>query len=172
MYKTTKSQHLKLKRENKWDHHWHHYTTAKSNSLQISTSGMPVVETSVKLQLDPMQWRSETKCRPGPNIKVSPFPPHKFDKNFKRKKIIFRAYLNIYGLLKHLEDHNQTLTNWNGSCFSLSIILLSFCLSPPFLIITFPVFACFTYAYMDPTHFVKCSSLLVFSLWQDHRLFF
>jgi len=34
---------------------------------------------------------------------------------------MFRAYLNT-GLIKHLEDQNETLTNWNGSCFSLSIM--------------------------------------------------
>jgi len=39
------------------------------------------------------QWRSEAKCRPGPTIKVLPFPPLKFaDKNFKWK-FMFRAYL-------------------------------------------------------------------------------
>jgi len=40
------------------------------------------------------QWRSEAKCRPGPTIKVPPFPPLKFDyKNLKRENIMFRAYI-------------------------------------------------------------------------------
>jgi len=40
-----------------------------------------------------MQCRSEAKCRPGPTTKVPPFPPLKSAyKNFKLKKIVFRAY--------------------------------------------------------------------------------
>ena len=59
----------------------------------------------------------------------------------------------------------KKLTNWNGSCFSLSTVSLAFfLLFATFLIITFLFFALFTYSYMDPIYFVKCSSLLVFSL--------
>jgi len=71
------------------------------------------------------------------------------------------------GITNHLVDHNQTLTNWNGSCFSLAIMSLVFLLLvPTFLkgVNTLPIFAFFAYAYMGPTCFVKCSSLLVFSL--------
>jgi len=58
------------------------------------------------------QWRSEAKCLPGPTIKVPRFPPVvKFDKNLKLKKILIRTFLKKQGLLKHLEDHAQTLTN-------------------------------------------------------------
>jgi len=104
------------------------------------------------------QWRSEAKCRPGPTIIVSPYPSLKFAyKNLKWKKIMLRAYLKIEGLINHFEDHNETLTNWYGSCFLLSILSLTFSLLvATFLIITFPTFfAFFAYAYMDPTCFVK-----------------
>jgi len=41
-------------------------------------------------------WRSKAKYRPGPTIKVPPFQPLKFAyKNFKWKKIMFRAYSKI-----------------------------------------------------------------------------
>jgi len=54
------------------------------------------------------QWRSEAKCRPGPTIKLPPFPPLKFAfKNFIWK-FMFRANLNISGLIKHLQNRNQT----------------------------------------------------------------
>jgi len=44
------------------------------------------------------QWRSKAESRPGPTIKVPPFPPLKFAfKNFKWK-FMFRADLKIYGL--------------------------------------------------------------------------
>jgi len=49
-----------------------------------------------------IQWRSKAKCRPGPTIKVPPFSPLKFPyKNFEWK-FIFRANLEMYGLIKHL----------------------------------------------------------------------
>ena len=47
MYKTTHSQHLKLKWWDKWVCHWNYCTIANSNSLQISISGMPLVEASI-----------------------------------------------------------------------------------------------------------------------------
>jgi len=57
------------------------------------------------------QWRSKAKCRPGPTIKVPPFPPLKFAyKNFKWK-FMFRANSKIAGLIKHLQNRNQTLKN-------------------------------------------------------------
>jgi len=58
------------------------------------------------------QWRSEAKCRSG-SPKSAPFPFFKFAyNNTKWKKIIFRAYLKIWGIIKHFEDHNQTLRNF------------------------------------------------------------
>ena len=73
------------------------------------------------------QWRRTAKCRPWPTTKLSPFPSLKFAcKNLKWKKTMFRAYLKIKGLINHREKHNQTLTNWKGSCFSLSIMSLAF----------------------------------------------
>jgi len=88
------------------------------------------------------QWRSEAKHHPGPTTKVSSFTPLKFPyKNLKWRKIIFRAYLKTSGLIKHFEDHNQTLTNWNGSCFTLSIVSLTFfCLSRPSSSLLFLIF--------------------------------
>jgi len=72
-----------------------------------------------------IQWCSKVKCRPGPTIKVAPFPPLKFAyKNFKWK-FMFRVNSKI-GLIKHLQNRNQTLTNWNMSCFWLSIMILAF----------------------------------------------
>jgi len=42
---------------------------------------------------------------------VPPFPPLKFAyKNFKWK-FMFRANSKIEGLIKHLQNRNQTLTN-------------------------------------------------------------
>jgi len=42
------------------------------------------------------QWRSDAKGRPGPTIKVPPFPPLKSAyKILKCKKIMFRGYIRI-----------------------------------------------------------------------------
>ena len=58
--------------------------------------------------------------------KVPLFPRLKFDyKNLKWKNIMFRTFLMIWGLIKHLENHNQTHTTWNRSCSSLSIMSLA-----------------------------------------------
>jgi len=35
------------------------------------------------------QWRSEAKCRPGPTIKVPPFPPLKFSYKIKNERSCF-----------------------------------------------------------------------------------
>ena len=49
-------------------------------------------------------------------------------------------------IMKHLEHHNQTLTNWNGSCFSLSIMSLAFSAYPWFGLL------CITYSLPHSTH--------------------
>jgi len=67
---------------------WRHFTT----KAHVSTVGTLLFYS---------QWRREGKCRPGPNIKLPPFPALKFDKNLKWKKIMFRAYSKMWGLLKH-----------------------------------------------------------------------
>jgi len=57
-----------------------------------------------------IQWRSEVP--PGADHKSAALSTPKFAyKNLKSKKIIFRAYLKIQGLIKHLQNHNHTLTN-------------------------------------------------------------
>ena len=43
MFKTTVSQDLKLKMEDKWVRHWNYFTTANSQLIQIPISGMPVI---------------------------------------------------------------------------------------------------------------------------------
>jgi len=43
MCKIKDSQDLKSKKEGRWVLHWNFYTTANSNSSQISISGMPLV---------------------------------------------------------------------------------------------------------------------------------
>ena len=68
------------------------------------------------------------------------------------------SFLKIWGLIKHFQNRNQTLTLIvdYDSCF--------FCLSPPFSALIFLFFAFFASAYTNPTCFVKLSSLLLLNL--------
>jgi len=52
---------------------------------------------------------------------------------FKMKEDHVSCLFKDIRINKAFEERNQSLTNWNGSCFSLSIMSLTFfCLSPPF----------------------------------------
>jgi len=80
------------------------------------------------------QWRSEAKCRPGPSIKVPPFPPLKFAyKNLKWKKIMFRAYKRYKGQSNSHEPQRVSL-------FIVDLWFLLSLLAATFLIITLTFF--------------------------------
>ena len=87
------------------------------------------------------QWRSEAKCFPWQTIKVPPLSTSQTFLQIIKMKEDQISCLFIDIRIKHLEDHNQTLTNWNGSCFSLSITSLTFfCLSPASSLLLFLIF--------------------------------
>jgi len=80
---------------------------------------------------------------------------------FEVKEDHVSCLLKIERIIKHLERHNQTLTNWNGSCFPFPIISHAFSACWHLSLPTLPIFsAFFTYAYMDLAYFIKFSSML------------
>jgi len=77
---------------------------------------------------------------------------------------MFPVYLKMWGLIKCFENTIKQLQTERILFFIVDYESYYFLLVDTFVIITFPnFFAFFTYAYMDPTCFVKCTSLLIFS---------
>jgi len=117
-------------------------------------------------QMTPDQWRSEARCCPGSGDYkcAARSTPQTCLQEFSMKDHV-SCSLKISGIIKHLEHHYQTLTNWNGSCFSLSIVRHAFSACRHVYHHYCCCFFCFLYKCIyGPGLFYNFSSLLAFSL--------
>jgi len=112
------------------------------------------------------QWPSEAKCRPGPTMKVPPFPHLKFTYRISNER---RSYFVLIKDIRNNKSYWTSQLNTHKRKYILFFIVdydyCFLCLSTTFSSLFFLFFGFFTYASMDQSYFVKFSSLLAFRPW-------